>query len=238
MKAFEIKIQVKAFNNYLLNLVEKLNTLDSTRKEEKGRDNYIRTHPSEREKYIGAEVDFIITRYENLRQNLVNFYPVFFLDLLKVDEDFDFNGIDHLSREVAYAMDILEGVETENKTPSDNNFNQANDDSLNNSPFNDSEQEVITLRLGEIRTQLTEIAQNQPHSEEEIQSNIKSINEKIDELKESSKKLGRKDWSNFFLAFILNALFSLSISQEARMTLLNSVKSLLNFIKNMWLLGS
>lgn len=236
MKLSEIKVQLKGLNSYVLQLVEKINTLDNTPKKDDDGDEIA----SERGSYFRWDYDEalkLLGRYSKLRKELVKLLPDYFSDLMN-PEDLGIRELEELSREFVFISEVLDGIEAQNGATSNNSFNSINNDSLDNTPFNKREQETVTHQLEEIRKQLIEIASEQNAPKEEIEKNIKMIDEKIETLAESSKKVGRKDWTLQFLSFVLSLSLSLSTSQEARTTLLNSIKVLINFIYNIYLLGS
>lgn len=76
MKTSEIKIQVKAFKNYLINFVERLKTMDGTLL----RENEYGIKMTERDLYLKStgELWKMGKRYVDLKNTLSNLYPDFF----------------------------------------------------------------------------------------------------------------------------------------------------------------
>lgn len=138
---------------------------------------------------------------------------------------------EYLSREVTYILDILEQIDkSKNQSDSTEDFYGFGNTPLNNDPFTESEQKVIAEKLDVIEVQLIKTARENAKSNEDLKNNLDAkLNELtngIQELKESSSKIGRKDWYILFYSNFFNFLMALCFSNEARTTLFSVIESL------------
>ncbi len=78
---------------------------------------------------------------------------------------------------------------------------------LNNSPFNHNEQALVTARLDEIKRYLLDGQQFDTEQAE-------LIDRVFDYLRESSIRMGRKDWLNILLGGLMGLAFSLVLDPE------------------------
>lgn len=188
---------------------------------------------TERNIYLNASSEpwDIEQRYTELRSHLLELYPIFFSNLSSESGFYESPKVEYLSREVAYILDILEEID-KSKTLSDSieDFHIFGNTPPNNDPFTEREQRVIAEKLDVIEAQLIKTVRENAKINEDLKNNLDTkLNELangIKELKESSSKIGRKDWYILFYGIFFNFLMTLCFSTEARTTLFSVIESL------------
>lgn len=202
MKIKEIQAQVKAFSNYVSTLIQTLQNLDDTESEEgfSKRDNY----------FDGSdEIEKISRRYSRLKTTLFHLSSDIFTSLMHFDADASIRQLEELSRELVYISDSLEGFNADEGSSFGNfGFNSGSNSSSTNTPFSEEEQKRIGEQLNEIQAYLVKVVTEQNTSSDDVNAKVNIIVEEISELKESSSKLGRKDWR----ILAINSLITIMIN--------------------------
>jgi hypothetical protein len=232
-----LKAQVKVFYSYILELLEVLTKLDDTNQIDTEEDY----QSSSRQDYYssGLEIEKIKRRYDRLRANLEKAYPDVFPDLMQFNGDEGVREFEELTREVSSVLKMIETFESENSptfNPQDFLFEEETFP-VNNTPFNENERLQIATQLDEVKAQIIKFASEQQNSIEELTESQRVIENKIDSLKESSSKIGRKDWTLQFFGVISSILITLGSSAEARSNLFSVIQTLLSIIQHSRLLS-
>lgn len=211
MKREIILAQLKAFQTYLKNHIEDVKSRPQVQLDEEGE------LPVDEHNANFGENHHIESRYNKLKDALEEEYPDIFYINLENDFNEGIRGLQFMYREIGFALDTIANLDSD---ISNQSTNQSTFKS-NNQPFTTDEVQIINNQLDDLQNKLIETLNNENLSQENIIPLIESVKSEISDLKAdaANTKLGRKDWKNQLINAMINLIFLLSFSQEARNTI-------------------
>ena len=99
----------------------------------------------------------------------------------------------------------------------------ASSPALDNRPFTPAEQNLIAARLDEIKNHLLE-------SQRFAAEQADFVEQRFEYLKESSRRMGRKDWLNVLYGGLITVVVGLALAPDATRTLLRLAAAALQFL--------
>jgi len=157
---------------------------------------------------LGALAD----RYTALTSELMSVDNISFNDLVEDFRPTSTRELRPIQLEVGYAADVLEGIIEDTKE-------LRVDFDPSNSVFSEGEIRDIHRHLDDLQTSLAGLA-SRSQLDNGIQTLLlNSVLDTVNELKNDSKGLGRKDWKNHLVQAFMSLILLFAFSQEARTTI-------------------